>query len=150
MNLLSRDRLKQLGTNGIQIPITKKGGELVGTKRAYEDKFATPDGKANFVARDQNWTDADPLAFLPEEIKPNDEYPYFVTTVRYQAVWQSGYTYRWTKRARQAGPLQRDHDQSRRTPRSCESQRRRLGAAREPVRRPARGSRTSPRSARPE
>jgi arsenite oxidase large subunit len=97
MNLLSRDRLKQLGTNGIQIPITKKGGELVGTKRAYEDKFATPDGKANFVARDQSWTDADPLAFLPEEIKPNDEYPYFVTTIRYQAVWQSGYTYRWTK-----------------------------------------------------
>ena len=50
LNLLSRDRLKQLGTNGIQIPITKQGGELVGTKRAYEDKFDTPDGKANFVA----------------------------------------------------------------------------------------------------
>src|ERR687897_1608891 len=96
MHLLSRDRLKQLGTNGIQIPIAKKGGQLVGTKRAYEDKFATPDGKANFVAHDQEWTDADPIAFLPDEIKPNDQYPYFVTTVRYQAVWQSGYTYRWT------------------------------------------------------
>jgi anaerobic selenocysteine-containing dehydrogenase len=96
LDLLSRDRLKQLGTNGIQIPITKKNGQLVGTKRAYEDKFATPDGMANFVARDQNWTDADPIAFLPDEIKPNDQYPYFVTTVRYQAVWQSGYTYRWT------------------------------------------------------
>src|ERR671910_388176 len=96
MDLLSRDRLKQLGNNGIQIPIARKGGQLVGTKRAYEDKFATEDGKANFVPRDQNWTDADPLAFLPEEIKPNDQYPYFVTTIRYQAVWQSGYTYRWT------------------------------------------------------
>jgi arsenite oxidase large subunit len=96
LDLLSRDRLKELGTNGIQIPITKRGDELVGTKRAYEDKFATENGKANFVPRDQNWTDADPLAFLPEEIKPNDEYPYFVTTIRYQAVWQSGYTYRWT------------------------------------------------------
>ncbi len=96
MHLLSRDRLKQLGTNGIQIPIVKKGGQLVGTKRAYEDKFATENGKANFVARDQKWTNADPIAFLPEEIKPNDQYPYFVTTVRYQAVWQSGYTYRWT------------------------------------------------------
>jgi arsenite oxidase large subunit len=96
LDLLPRDRLKQLENNGIQIPITKQGGELVGTKRAYEDEFLTPNGKANFVARDQNWTEGDPLAFLPEEIKPNDEYPYFVTTVRYQAVWQSGYTYRWT------------------------------------------------------
>src|ERR671911_850384 len=96
MDLLSRDRLKQLGNNGIQIPIARKGGQLVGTKRAYEDKFATEDGKANFVPRNQNWTDADPIAFLPEEIKPNDQYPYFVTTIRYQAVWQSGYTYRWT------------------------------------------------------
>jgi arsenite oxidase large subunit len=96
MDLLSRERLKELGTNGIQIPITKKGGQLVGTKRAYEDKFATPDGKANFVARDQKWTDADPIAFLPDEIKPNAQYPFFVTTIRYQAVWQSGYTYRWT------------------------------------------------------
>jgi arsenite oxidase large subunit len=96
MDLLSRDRLKQLGNNGIQIPIARKGGQLVGTKRAYEDKFATEDGKADFVPRNQNWTDADPIAFLPEEIKPNDQYPYFVTTIRYQAVWQSGYTYRWT------------------------------------------------------
>jgi anaerobic selenocysteine-containing dehydrogenase len=96
LDLLSRDRLKQLGNNGIQIPLTKSGNELVGTKRAYEDEFLTPNGKANFVARDQRWTEQDPLAFLPSEIKPDDEYPYFVTTVRYQAVWQSGYTYRWT------------------------------------------------------
>jgi arsenite oxidase large subunit len=96
LNLVSRQRLKQLGNNGIQIPITERGGRLVGTKRAYADKFDTPDGMANFVARDQKWTKADPLRFLPAEIKPNDEYPYFVTTVRYQAVWQSGYTYRWT------------------------------------------------------
>ncbi len=96
LNLLSRDRLKQLGTNGVQIPITKKGGKLVGTARVYEDEFETDNGKANFVAHDQKWTGGDPLAFLPDEIKPNDQYPYFVTTVRYQAVWQSGYTYRWT------------------------------------------------------
>ena len=63
----------------------------------YEDKFATADGKARFVAHDYTWTAADPLAFLPEEIKPNSQYPLFVTTVRYQTVWQSGYTYRWLK-----------------------------------------------------
>lgn len=96
VNLLSRERLAGLGTNGVQIPITEDGGELVGTKRAYADKFATPNGKANFVPRDQDWTDADPLKFLPAEIKPDDRYPYFLTTVRYQAIWQSGYTYRWT------------------------------------------------------
>jgi arsenite oxidase large subunit len=96
LNRLSRERLKGLGNNGIQIPITEQGGELVGTKRAYADKFETPNGKANFVPKDQKWTGADPLQFLPSEIKPDDKYPYFVTTVRYQAIWQSGYTYRWT------------------------------------------------------
>jgi arsenite oxidase large subunit len=96
LNRLSRERLKGLGNNGIQIPITEEGGELVGTKRAYADKFETPNGKANFVPKDQKWTRADPLQFLPSEIKPDDKYPYFVTTVRYQAIWQSGYTYRWT------------------------------------------------------
>jgi anaerobic selenocysteine-containing dehydrogenase len=63
----------------------------------YEDKFATADGKARFVPHDYTWTAADPLAFLPEEIKPNAQYPLFVTTVRYQTSWQSGYTYRWLK-----------------------------------------------------
>jgi arsenite oxidase large subunit len=96
LNLLSLERLKFLGNNGIQIPITKQGGQLFGTKRAYEDTFDTPNGRANFLPQDQQWTEADPLAFLPEAIKPNDRYPYFVTTVRYQAIWQSGYTYRWT------------------------------------------------------
>ena len=42
LDLLSRDRLKQLGTNGIQIPITKQGDQLVGTKRAYEDELRSP------------------------------------------------------------------------------------------------------------
>jgi arsenite oxidase large subunit len=96
LNLLSLERLNFLGNNGIQIPITKQGGQLFGTKRAYEDTFETPNGKANFLPQDQQWTKADPLKFLPAEIKPDDRYPYFVTTVRYQAIWQSGYTYRWT------------------------------------------------------
>ena len=92
---LSPQELAALGTNGIQQPITRKGNKLIGTERIYADKFATADGRARFVARDQSWTDADPLAFLPEAIKPNAQYPFFVTTVRYQTVWQSGYTYRF-------------------------------------------------------
>jgi arsenite oxidase large subunit len=89
--------LARLGTNGIQEPIKRQGNRLIGTPRIYTDKFATKDGRARFVPADQNWTAADPLAFLPEDVKPNAKYPYFVTTVRYMTVWQSGYTYRWTK-----------------------------------------------------
>ena len=89
--------LASLGTNGVQEPFKRQGNTLIGTERAYEDKFATADGKARFVAHDYTWTAADPLAFLPEEIKPNSQYPLFLTTVRYQTVWQSGYTYRWLK-----------------------------------------------------
>ncbi|HEX4679014.1 MAG TPA: molybdopterin-dependent oxidoreductase [Gaiellaceae bacterium] len=86
-----------LGTNGIQEPFTRQGNTLTGTERMYETKFPTPSGRASFVAHDYTWTAADPLAFLPEEIKPNSQYPLFFTTVRYQTVWQSGYTYRWLK-----------------------------------------------------
>jgi arsenite oxidase large subunit len=89
--------LASLGTNGIQEPFKRTGNTLIGTERMYEDKFATADGKARFVGHDYTWTAADPLAFLPDEIKPNAQYPLFVTTVRYQTIWQSGYTYRWLK-----------------------------------------------------
>jgi arsenite oxidase large subunit len=89
--------LASLGTNGIQEPITRQGNTITGTERMYVDKFATDDGKARFVGHDYTWTDADPLAFLPEAIKPNAQYPLFVTTVRYQTIWQSGYTYRALK-----------------------------------------------------
>jgi arsenite oxidase large subunit len=89
--------LASLGTNGIQEPIKRQGNTLIGTERMYTDKFATDDGKARFVPHDQQWTAADPLAFLPEPVKPNAKYPFFVTTIRYQTVWQSGYTYRYLK-----------------------------------------------------
>jgi arsenite oxidase large subunit len=89
--------LAALGTNGIQEPITRQGNTLFGTERMYSDKFATDDGRARFVAHDQQWTDADPLAFLPEAVKPNKRYPFFVTTIRYQTVWQSGYTFRYLR-----------------------------------------------------
>jgi anaerobic selenocysteine-containing dehydrogenase len=96
LNKLSRQRLVELGTNGIQIPIVERSGSLAGTPRIYAERFDTDDGRARFVPTDQSWTAEDPLAFLPDEIKPDAEHPFFVTTVRYQAVWQSGYTYRWT------------------------------------------------------
>jgi arsenite oxidase large subunit len=97
IDLITPAQLAALGTNGIQEPITRQGDSFVGTERLYTDKFATDDGKARFVAHDQQWSDADPLAFLPEPVKPNAQYPFFVTTIRYQTVWQSGYTYRYLK-----------------------------------------------------
>jgi arsenite oxidase large subunit len=88
---------RELGTNGIQLPIKRVGNRLVGTERLYDKSFATKDGKARFVGHDQTWTASDPLAFLPEPVKPNADYPFFVTTIRYQTVWQSGYTFRYLK-----------------------------------------------------
>ncbi|MFL5842069.1 MAG: molybdopterin oxidoreductase family protein, partial [Thermoleophilaceae bacterium] len=96
LGAISPEELTKLGTNGIQEPITRQGNTLTGTERMYTDKFATPTGKANFVPIDYQWTSADPLAFLPEPVKPNAQYPFFLTTIRYQTMWQSGYTYRWT------------------------------------------------------
>ena len=94
---ITPQELASLGTNGIQEPIKRQGNTLIGTERMYTDKFATDDGKARFVPHDQQWTAADPLAFLPEPVKPNAQFPFFVTTIRYQTVWQSGYTYRYLK-----------------------------------------------------
>ena len=89
--------LVSLGTNGVQEPFTRKGNVLTGTVRMYETSFPTPSGLASFVPDDYTWTAADPFAWLPEEVKPNSQYPLFVTTVRYQTIWQSGYSYRWLK-----------------------------------------------------
>jgi arsenite oxidase large subunit len=94
---ITPDQARALGTNGIQLPIKRRGNRLIGTERIYDKNFATKDGKGRFVAHDQSWTDADPLAFLPEPIKPNADYPFFVTTIRYQTIWQSGYTFRYLK-----------------------------------------------------
>jgi arsenite oxidase large subunit len=103
---LTPQQLIGLGTNGIQQPTRREGNKLIGTERIYTDKFATDDGRARFIARDYAWTDADPLAWMPEPIKPNTQYPFFVTTVRYQHIWQSGYTYRWlTDLARYSTPF---------------------------------------------
>jgi arsenite oxidase large subunit len=94
---LNPKQLRELGTNGIQLPIKREGNRLIGTERLYDKTFATKDGKGRFVAHDQQWTDADPLAFLPEPVKPSAQYPFFVTTIRYQTIWQSGYTFRYLR-----------------------------------------------------
>ena len=69
----------------------------------------------------------------PRPIKPNAQYPFFVTTVRYQTIWQSGYTYRCLTDL--AAPQRALHG-VRREPRGREEGRaegRRLGRAPQPV-----------------
>ena len=87
------------GPTASRSPSTRQGNTLIGTERIYADKFATDDGKARFVAR-RPAPGRPPTRSpsCPRTVKPNAQYPYFVTTVRYQTVWQSGYTYRWTSR----------------------------------------------------
>ena len=96
-NTVTPAELASLGTNGVQEPFTRSGNTLTGTVRMYETSFPTPSGKASFAPDDYTWTAADPFAWLPEVVKPNSQYPLFVTTVRYQTIWQSGYSYRWLK-----------------------------------------------------
>ena len=41
------------------------------------------------------WTTPTRSRCCPRRSSPTPQYPFFVTTVRYQTIWQSGYTYRW-------------------------------------------------------
>ena len=95
---ITPQELASLGTNGIQEPIKRQGNTLIGTERMYTDKFATDDGKARFVPPTRAGRPPTRWPSCPRPVKPNAKYPFFVTTVRYQTVWQSGYTYRWTTR----------------------------------------------------
>ena len=88
---ITPQELASLGTNGIQEPIKRQGNTLIGTERMY-DRQVRHRRRQGPLRRPttSTWTAADPLAFLPEDVKPNAQYPLFVTTVRYQTVWQSG------------------------------------------------------------
>lgn len=84
--------LRSLGQQGIQTPVRKDPGtgKLVGTKRRYGARFATPDGKLK-------WHGSDPWQGFPEEIAKylkggkEKQYPFWLTTGRNQTIWQTGY-----------------------------------------------------------
>ncbi|WP_017755308.1 molybdopterin oxidoreductase family protein [Calidifontibacillus oryziterrae] len=94
LDLVDYEWIRNLGTSGIQIPLVKQGSDIIGTPRLYTEHFATEDGKARLQPYDQSW-EGDLPTFLPAEIRPNGDYPYYLTTVRYNVIWQCGYTFRW-------------------------------------------------------
>ncbi|MFO1441833.1 molybdopterin-dependent oxidoreductase [Bacillus sp. Bva_UNVM-123] len=94
LDLVDYEWIRGLGTSGIQIPLVKQGSELIGTPRLYTEQFETGDRKARLQPYDQDW-EGDHPTFLPAEILPNGEYPYYLTTIRHNVIWQCGYSFRW-------------------------------------------------------
>jgi len=68
--------------DGDDIPIQGSGSSTKhpGTPRMFLDRFATPDGKARFHA----------IGHRPPAEEPDAEYPYYLTTGRVMAQYQSG------------------------------------------------------------
>ena len=99
--------LIKLGTNGIQQPdqagrATSSWAPSGSTPTSSPPRTAGPASSppTSPGPRATRWA-----SLPPEAIKPNKQYPFFVTTVRYQTIWQSGYTYRWqTDLARHSVP----------------------------------------------
>ena len=86
--------LREMGSTGIQCPITRRGNALQGTVRLHETGFSTESGKAIFPAGD--WNNVKPFQddFAPQ----GDEL--WVTNMRVNEHWQSQYDdlripYRW-------------------------------------------------------
>ena len=77
------ERLRELGTTGIQCPITVENGELVGTVRLQTERFSTSSGKANFVKGDWN-----NIKGFQEEFAPTGD-QLWVTNMRVNEHWQS-------------------------------------------------------------
>ena len=86
--------LREMGSTGIQCPITRRGNALQGTVRLHETGFSTESGKAIFPTGD--WNNVKPFQddFAPQ----GDEL--WVTNMRVNEHWQSQYDdlripYRW-------------------------------------------------------
>ena len=88
--------LRELGTTGIQCPIKREDGKLVGTKHLHQDGFGTASGKAIFPRGDWN----DVKDFQEKEGPQGDEL--WVTNMRVNEHWQSQFDdiripYRWER-----------------------------------------------------
>ena len=78
--------------NGVFWPCI--GEEHPGTPRMFLDRFATPDGRARFHA----------IEYRPPAEEPDDEYPFYLTTGRVMAHYQSGTQTRRVAALRNAQP----------------------------------------------
>ncbi|GEM84605.1 arsenate reductase (azurin) large subunit [Meiothermus hypogaeus] len=86
--------LRQVGQQGIRTPVRVENGKPVGTLRRYSVKFGTKDGKFS-------WYGTDDWEGYPEEVakylegEKAQKYPFWMTTGRAQAIWQTMYNDRF-------------------------------------------------------
>jgi assimilatory nitrate reductase catalytic subunit len=78
--------------NGVFWPCPEE--EEPDTPRVFLDRFATPDGRARFHA----------VTYRPAAEEPDGEYPYFLTTGRVMAQYQSGTQTRRVRCLQEAAP----------------------------------------------
>ncbi|SOE03397.1 molybdopterin oxidoreductase family protein [Blastococcus haudaquaticus] len=78
-------------------PDTPDGTAHPGTPRLFAERFATPDGRARFVR----------VEHVDAHERPDDEYPYVLTTGRVLAQYQSGTQTRRTRSLQMVAPTPR-------------------------------------------
>ncbi len=80
------DLLRELGTQGLQTPLTLEGGELVETVRQHADlTFKTASGKANFVLADWDAVKARNELLAPDPARGE----FWVLNGRINALWNN-------------------------------------------------------------
>ncbi|MDO8273822.1 MAG: arsenate reductase (azurin) large subunit [Gammaproteobacteria bacterium] len=83
--LVTYERLRALGNNGVQLPVTGlENGLLVGTEVTYTERFDSEDGRAKFQPSPWN-------GLLPEAQQQKDKYPFWVNNGRVNELWQTLY-----------------------------------------------------------
>ena len=99
-NLATYDRLRAMGTNGVQLPITAyTNGKLIGTEMLYTDgKFSTADGKAHFLPA--------PWPGLPKTVEDlKAKYKFWINNGRINEVWQTAYHNKYNAYVRGRYPM---------------------------------------------
>jgi arsenite oxidase large subunit len=93
--------LRRLGANGIQTPVRLVRGTPVGTERLFEDKrFATPSGKARFIAAPPPWP-----GYAAEVMQQRDRYRFWINNGRSNHIWQTAYHHRYLEFYRERAPI---------------------------------------------
>lgn len=93
--------LRRLGTNGIQTPVRLVRGRPVGTERLYEDgRFATPSGKARFIAAPPPWP-----GYAASVTRQRETYRFWINNGRSNHIWQTAYHHRYLDFYRERHPV---------------------------------------------
>jgi arsenite oxidase large subunit len=99
-NLVTYDRLRAMGNNGVQLPVKEyRGGKLIGTEMLYTDnKFDTSDGKAKFLPS--------PWPGLPKPVADlKAKHKFWINNGRINEVWQTGYHNKYNSYVRGRYPM---------------------------------------------